>query len=124
MKRLKSRPSLKDQLTAQARSMRAQPTEAEAQLWDGLRNRHRSLKFRRQQIIDRFIVDFYCAEARLVIEVDGEIHQHQTEADFVRQRYLEAQGLTVIRFKNEDVLQNLPAVLQRVHDAVHNVFLD
>jgi very-short-patch-repair endonuclease len=69
------------------------------------------LHFRRQQIIDGFIADFYCHAARLVIEVDGEIHQKQAEYDTERDRILLARGLRLLRIRNEEVRQNLDKVL-------------
>jgi very-short-patch-repair endonuclease len=59
-------------------------------------------------------VDFYCAKARLVIEVDGEVHQYQAEADLVRQEYLESHDLKVIRVSNGVVLNNVDEVIKRV----------
>jgi very-short-patch-repair endonuclease len=75
------------------------------------------LHFRRQQIIDGFIADFYCHAARLVIEVDGEIHQQQAEYDAERDRVLLAPGLRLLRIKNEEVRQNLNSVLMRIATA-------
>ncbi len=77
-----------------ARELRQSSTLAEKALWERLRNRQLSgFKFRRQHHIERFIVDFYCAAARLVIEIDGGIHQAQVEADTVRSDELDATGL-------------------------------
>jgi len=95
-----------------AREMRAEPTVEEDLLWQRLRNRQLNwFKFRRQHAVDRFIVDFYCAEAKLVIEVDGEIHEHTRERDQERYRILEALGFRVLRIKNADVWNDLDAVL-------------
>jgi very-short-patch-repair endonuclease len=69
-------------------------------------------------------VDFYCAEARLAIEVDGGIHAIRQEEDAVRQAYLERMGISFLRFSNEDVLRNLETVLMRLRDAVHHRFQD
>src|SRR5690349_2542855 len=89
-----------------AREMRANPTPAENHLWRRIRNQQvLGYKFRRQHTIDRFIVDFYCTEARLVIEVDGSIHEEQQEADQLRTEFLESLGLRVLRFTNAEVLQ-------------------
>ncbi len=100
-----TRPDLWEKLKPLAREMRHRPTEAEAALWDMLR-RHgiNGLKFRRQHPIDRFIVDFYCPAVRLVVEVDGEIHQYTAEEDALRTEILEALGMRVLRFTNDDVL--------------------
>ncbi|MFM6613365.1 MAG: endonuclease domain-containing protein, partial [Dolichospermum sp.] len=85
--------------------MRTEATLAEKQLWQRLKNKQLlGFKFRRQQVIDRFIVDFYCHEIKLVIEVDGEIHNYTQVEDAIREEFLESLGLRVVRFKNEDVL--------------------
>ena len=101
-----------------ARELRTNPTPAEDRLWQGLRRKHvGGVRFRRQHIFDRFIVDFYCPAARLVIEVDGEVHEQQQEYDALRTEFLESMGFRVIRFKNEDVFQNLDGVLEVVGEA-------
>ncbi len=98
-----------------ARELRRRATEAERVLWERLRNRRLGgLKFRRQHPLGPYIVDFYCAEHRLVIEVDGPIHERQKERDALRTEYLEAYGYRVLRFTNEDVLTDIEAVLERI----------
>jgi very-short-patch-repair endonuclease len=90
-------------------------TPAESQLWQQLRaNRLDDWHFRRQQIIAGFIVDFYCHRARLVVEVDGPIHEDQPEADAERDTILRAHGLTILRFTNRQVMNNMPAVLREI----------
>ena len=107
--------ALWEKLKPIAREMRREPTEAENMLWQHLRGYNLSgFKFRRQHNIERFIVDFYCAKAKLVIEVDGPIHQYQPEEDAIRQEYLESQNLKVLRFKNEDVLNNVNEVIKQI----------
>ncbi|MDP2937037.1 MAG: endonuclease domain-containing protein [Dehalococcoidia bacterium] len=102
-----------------ARQMRQEPTEAEDLLWQSLRNRQLlGFRFRRQHSIERFIVDLYCAQAGLVVEVDGHIHQYQGEEDATRQAYLESQGLCVLRFTNEAVLNNIGDVLNQIVGAL------
>ncbi len=90
-----------------ARDMRHDPTAAEAAAWELLRNRRcLGLKFRRQHVIRGFIADFYCAELRLVVEIDGGIHDTtQTQADYdeARSRALKLTGIEVVRLRNEDV---------------------
>jgi very-short-patch-repair endonuclease len=107
--------ALWEKLRPIAREMRSKPTEAENLLWQRLR-RHdlTGYKFRRQHNIERFIVDFYCAQAHLVIEVDGPIHQYQENEDLIRQQYLESQNLKVLRFTNDSVLQNLDDVIKQI----------
>nr|WP_230966578.1 endonuclease domain-containing protein [Nostoc commune] len=98
-----------------ARQNRCEPTPAEKLLWQKLRDKQLlGFKFRRQQTIDRFIVDFYCNEARLVVEVDGEIHDYTQQEDAIRQEFLESLGLKVVRFRNEDVLERMEGVLQDI----------
>ena len=93
-------------LKDRARAMRREPTEAERHLWRLLRDRRfASLKFRRQETIGRYIVDFVCYERRLVVEVDG--GQHADNAyDVERDAWLGSRGFRVIRFWNTDVLSN------------------
>jgi very-short-patch-repair endonuclease len=80
-----------------------------------LRNRRLDgFKFRRQHAIGRFVVDFYCGEANLVIEVDGPVHRGQAVVDAERQREIEARGLRVIRFHNDEVLDETAVVLERI----------
>ncbi|MBX9257277.1 endonuclease domain-containing protein [Desmonostoc muscorum CCALA 125] len=98
-----------------ARQMRCESTPAEKLLWQRLRHKQLlGFKFRRQQAIDRFIVDFYCHEARLVVEVDGEIHDYSKEEDGIRQEFLESLGLRVVRFRNEDVVERMEGVLEDI----------
>ncbi|MFN8371601.1 MAG: primosomal protein N' [Anaerolineae bacterium] len=104
-----------DKLKPLAHEKRLNPTPAEDRLWQELR--HRRLlghKFRRQHSIDRFIVDFYCGDAQLIIEVDGEIHQYSQEEDALRQQVLESLGFTVLRFTNEQVLTSTKSVTQQI----------
>lgn len=105
-----------------AREMRKAPTPAEDKLWQHLRrDQIHNFHFRRQHPIDRFIVDFYCAEVKLAIEVDGDIHEQQQEYDAVRQDYIESLGISVLRFSNGDVLTQLKAVLERIGEVVNTL---
>ncbi|MBK9746839.1 MAG: DUF559 domain-containing protein [Chloroflexi bacterium] len=101
-----------------ARELRMNPTPAEDWLWQRLRDKQLGYKIRRQQTIERFIVDFYCPDARLVIEVDGEVHQYQADEDAARQTYLEALGLRVLRFTNEQVINTTIAVLDLIQRTI------
>ena len=108
-------PEIWQKLKPLARQMRTEPTLAEKQLWQRLKNKQLlGFKFRRQQVIDRFIVDFYCHEVKLVIEVDGEIHNYTQVEDAIRQEFLESLGLRIVRFKNEDVLLRIEGVLEKI----------
>jgi very-short-patch-repair endonuclease len=107
-----------DKLKPIAREMRRTPTPAEDRLWQELRNRKLAgLKFRRQHPIERFIVDFYCQAAALVVEVDGALHENTKDRDAVRQQFLELNGLRVIRFSNEAVLARTEEVLAAIVSA-------
>lgn len=108
-----------------ARQMRHEPTAAEAKLWQRLRNRQvRSVKFRRQFAIDRFIVDFCSPETRLIIEVDGPIHQYTQAEDKIRQKFLESLGFTVLRFTNVEVLNTTQAVVEAIERQVQQQLVD
>jgi adenine-specific DNA-methyltransferase len=100
--------------------MRKSPTEAENVLWQQLRNQQISgFIFRRQYNIERFIVDFYCPRRRLVIEIDGSIHQYQQDEDAVRQAFIEQQGLRLMRFSNDDVINDLETVIEQISEALN-----
>ncbi len=98
-----------------ARKMRDEMTFSERVLWKYLRNRQiLGYKFRRQHVIGSYIVDFYCHELKLVIEVDGLSHEEQILYDQKRQDYLVISGFSVLRFKNEDVVQNTSGVIDEL----------
>ena len=108
-------PARKPLLTAQAlqraRRLRHDSTLPERILWGSLRGAQLAgLKFRRQHSIGPFVVDFYCHEAKLVVELDGDSHIGRADADSRRTQYLESQGLRVLRVNNDDVIQDLEAV--------------
>jgi very-short-patch-repair endonuclease len=113
-----TQPELWEKLKPLAAQMRHNPTAAEQKLWQQLRRKSFGVKFRRQHAIDRFITDFYCAEARLIVEIDGAIHNYTQQEDAIRQAFLESLGLQVLRFSNGDVLQNMDAVLERIGEVV------
>jgi very-short-patch-repair endonuclease len=96
-----------------AREMRLNPTEAEIKLWDVLKNKQMlGLRFKFQHPINQFIADFYCHKLKLVIEIDGKIHDVviQKERDEGRTYELEKLGVMVIRFKNEEVMKSIEMV--------------
>jgi very-short-patch-repair endonuclease len=106
-------------LRDRARRLRRNQTEAERRLWARLRsNQLCGFKFRRQYPIDRFIVDFCCFERRLVVELDGGQHATQTEADQKRTHILESSGYGVLRFWDNEVLEDINAVMQRIAEAL------
>ncbi|MEM1044417.1 MAG: endonuclease domain-containing protein [Bacteroidota bacterium] len=95
-------------LRAIRKSLRKRSTPAERRLWQILRARRlQGVKFRRQHGIGRYVVDFYCPAARLAVEVDGAVHDDplRAEADRQRQAEIEALGIRVVRFSNDDVLR-------------------
>ena len=104
-----------DEKVQLARELRRRMTPTETILWEALRGRRLGgLRFRRQQVVDGFIVDFYCDAARLVIEVDGEVHQDQQGHDAARDQILAEQGLRTVRFTNDEVEQSLNRVLDQI----------
>jgi very-short-patch-repair endonuclease len=112
-----------EKLKPLARERRHEPTPAENQLWQHLRSRQiQGAKFRRQHTIDKFIADFYCVEAHLLIEVDGPIHGY-TQEDAIRQEYLESLGIKVLRFTNDEVFSAIESVIQRIAGALNTVIL-
>ena len=105
-----------------ARKLRQKATQAEEELWQILRNRKiDGFKFRRQQIIDGFIADFYCDELRLCIEVDGSVHdtKEQKALDIHRQKVFQLRGIKTIRFKNNEILKNVSGVLARIREHIN-----
>lgn len=106
---------LKNEEKLRIYEFRDNPTPAEKTLWEIVRNNQiRGLRFRRQHKIGQFIVDFYCHKAGLVIEVDGSIHDRRKIEDQVRSEYFKSLGLEVLRFSNDEVLQNMTMVQQRI----------
>jgi len=104
-----------ERLIEQAREFRQNPTKAEAVLWDRLRGRQLGeYKFKRQRVFGPFILDFYCPECKLAIELDGEIHQRQQEYDAQRTERLQSFGVTVLRFNNQDVIDETDQVLEEI----------
>ena len=102
------------------RELRQESTEAEKLLWAELRSRKlNGLKFRRQHPLDKFIVDFYCNERKLVIELDGSVHDKKInkEYDDARTAMLAGLNIIVLRFKNEDVTNNLKEAIRKIRDA-------
>ena len=98
--------------------MRKEPTRSESLLWSAVRNRRlASRKFRRQHLVGRFILDFYCHEERLAVEVDGPVHETQRQADGERQQILESMGIRFLRLPAALVEGDLPAALAAIERA-------
>ncbi len=117
--RIEVSPEVRRKMIEIAREFRKEPTEGEKILWGALRGKKLDgIKFRRQQPIGYFVVDFYASAFRLVIEVDGPIHDYQLEADKARQDILEELGLTVLRIKTEVIEQHLPIALHMIQNMI------
>ena len=100
-------------LTKTSKSLRKNATRVETILWSQLRARQiEGTKFRRQQPIDEFVVDFICFEKKLIIELDGGQHAQARKEDRERDNRLSGKGYTVLRFWNNEVLENLTGVLE------------
>lgn len=103
------------ELKERAKQLRWQMTPAEERLWEKLHKKQlHGLKFRRQHPLYRFIFDFYCHAHKLVIEVDGGIHNKQKEYDARRDEWLRLTGHKVLRFTNEEILNNIEDVLNKI----------
>ncbi|WP_050425712.1 endonuclease domain-containing protein [Bradyrhizobium tropiciagri] len=110
-----------ERFKARARSLRASQTNAEAKLWQVLRNRRLARwKFRRQHPIDRYVVDFVTLDGKLIVEVDGATHSTSSELirDEARTKVLEACGFLVVRVTNTDVYENLEGVLEMIETSL------
>ena len=106
------------EVEAGARALRWSMTAAEWRLWQALRVRQLGgLKFRRQHPVGPFVLDFYCPACKLVVELDGGVHDGQPEQDEARTQHLESYGYRVLRFRNEEVFADRPAVLDRIAQA-------
>jgi len=115
-KYMTARPSTYGLLKEFQKERKRNTTDAEKALWESLRTKKLGYKFRRQHIIDEFIVDFICLEKKLIIEVDGGYHNNpnQIEVDEMRTQILNEFGYKVIRFTNEEVLGNIENVIQQI----------
>ncbi|MBP3750080.1 MAG: endonuclease domain-containing protein [Prevotella sp.] len=104
-----------------AKKNKQYPTEAEKMLWEYIRSEQLWFKFNRQHIVGDYIVDFICLEKGLVIEVDGGYHSEyeQIQRDECRTEHLEDMGLKVIRFSNEEVLNNIEGVLDNIRKELY-----
>ena len=113
-------PSLKPGAVGRVRELRDQDTWAERVMWEQLRGRRfLGLKFRRQFPIDGFISDFCCYQLRLVVELDGRIHEEPCQAarDQNRDAHIRSLGYTILRFPNETVLHDMTTVLRKIAEA-------
>ncbi len=99
-----------------AKQHRSDPTVAEKIVWEHLRAKQIDLKFRRQHLIDKYIVDFVCLDKRLVVEIDGKYHEQNKDQDDIRTSVLESLGYKVIRFTNEEVIANIDSVIASIKE--------
>ena len=101
-----------------SKDLRKRLTEAERHLWERLKHKHLGYVFYRQKPLGDYIVDFYCNQAKLVIEVDGGYHLDKESADNdrVRNEYMKNLGLTVLRFTNTQVLENTDNVVAKIKE--------
>jgi very-short-patch-repair endonuclease len=112
-------------LRANSRSLRRKATPQEIILWSKIKNRNfHNLKFRRQHVIDKYIVDFVCLEKKLVVELDGLQHKREKDLkyDANRTTHLETLGFTVLRFWNNEVNDNLVGVMLRIEEFINRKF--
>jgi len=100
-----------------ARKLRNNLTEAEQHLWYALRLKNLGVKFRRQALIGKYIVDFVCFEKKIVVELDGSQH-FESKKDSIRDQWLSSQGFQVLRFWNNEVFENRDGVLQKIAEAI------
>lgn len=112
-------------LTRYSQQLRKHATKEENTLWYQYL-RHYPVRFRRQYVIEPYIVDFYCAKAKLIVELDGSQHYMEDgiQKDTVRTEYLESQGLMVLRFPNNAVNRNLRGVCEQIDSVVQKRLLD
>lgn len=110
--------------TAKRRFLRAHLSKAEAIMWKNLsRKQMLGYKFRRQYGVDRYVIDFYCTELKLAIEIDGETHYRANTKEYDQQRqvHIENFGIQFLRFTNIEVLKNLKGVLQSISDKITEI---
>jgi very-short-patch-repair endonuclease len=102
-----------------ARSLRQNQTETEKIVWNLLRNKGLyGLKFRRQHVIEGFVVDFYCHEYKLALEIDGKVHEKQKEYDTLRETIIANKGISFIRMKNEDIQNNIEMIKEKIKERI------
>lgn len=113
--RIRTKPRKPPYMVALARKMRKEPTTVERILWERLRSRRLDgHKFRRQVPFGRLVFDFYCSRSRLAVELDGSVHGTQREYDEYRDEYCRAAKITTLRFRNEEVFEDIQRVLDRI----------
>ena len=112
-------------IVAAARKLRRSTTDVERKLWHRIRDKQiEGFRFRRQRPVGRFIVDFICLDARLIVELDGGQHAENVAHDKKRSAFLESLGYRVLRFWNNEVIENMDGVLERLREALLLTRLD
>ncbi len=107
-----------------AKTLRKQATDTEHLLWLYLRaKRFAGLKFRRQEPIGKYIVDFVCYTKRIIIECDGSQHLSNVEKDLIRDQWFEAQGYRILRFWDNEILKNIDVVLEKIYQVYESITL-
>lgn len=111
------------ELVKLAKKLRNNMTLGEVALWREIKGKKLGVRFSRQIPIDRYIVDFYCKDLKLAIEVDGSVHfkEGQQEKDHIREERLESLGVTIIRFSDLDVKNNLSWVLEEIRNEIERI---
>jgi very-short-patch-repair endonuclease len=104
-----------------SRQLRKVQTNCEEKVWRLLRNRKfMNLKFRRQHVIEGFVVDFFCREKNLAIEIDGEIHKKRKKYDEIRQQIIESKGILMLRVANEEIKRDETIILKKIREFINN----
>ena len=109
-----------EELRTLSRNNRKNPTESEKKFWKLLSYKKLNLKFLRQKPMGKFILDFYCSKLMLAIEVDGDSHDNKKYLDKQRDLYLEQRGIKTVRFENEEVLNNINLVKEKLFKVIEN----
>jgi len=102
-----------------ARTLRKRQTISEKIFWELIRDRKfMDLKFRRQHVIEGFVLDFYCHEIKLGIEIDGEIHKRRKDYDRIRQAIIESEGITILRVTNKQISDNKRSIINKMKNII------
>ncbi len=110
----------KKELLWHRRTNRQNQTQSEQILWERLRNRQlNGLKFRRQHSVESYVIDFYCPEYRVAIEIDGGYHEDRMEYDQNRDHFLGACNIRTIRISDQEVIEDIEAMIEKILDFIH-----
>jgi very-short-patch-repair endonuclease len=117
-----SRQKINPEKLTEAKRFRKQMTQAETAFWELVRNNKvHGFHFRRQQVIAGFIADFFCNQLKLIVEIDGGVHEQQKNYDVERERIISLRGLTIVRFSNAEIIYNLNTVKQRLELTINSI---